>query len=71
MKRLLSSYARNFNNKYGYSGHLFDSRYTSCLIEDAIYFLEVSRYIHLNPVRAGMVREPVTYPLLDCLMYCM
>ena len=69
MKRLLSSYARNFNNKYGYSGHLFDSRYTSCLIEDAIYFLEVSRYIHLNPVRAGMVREPVTYPYSSYAYY--
>ena len=31
MKDLLSNYARNFNNKYGYCGHLFDSRYTSCL----------------------------------------
>ena len=69
MKRLLSSYARNFNNKYGYSGHLFESRYTFCLIEETIYFLEVSRYIHLNPVRAGMVREPVTYPYSSYAYY--
>nr|MCR5508185.1 hypothetical protein [Lachnospiraceae bacterium] len=34
---------------------------TACLIEDERYFLEVSRYIHLNPVKAKMVREPITY----------
>lgn len=62
MNRLLSSYAKNFNYRYGYTGHVFESRYTSCLIEDPIYFLEVSRYIHLNPVRAGMVRGPLDYP---------
>lgn len=62
MKCLLYNYARTFNQRYGYSGHLFERRYTSCLIEDPVYFLEVSRYIHLNPVRAGMVREPLAYP---------
>ena len=46
---------------YDYTGHLFESRYTSCLIEDERYFLEVSRYIHLNPVKAMMVREPQAY----------
>lgn len=62
MNRLLGSYAKTFNQRYGYTGHLFESRYTSCIIEDPVYFLEVSRYIHLNPVRAGMVREPLEYP---------
>ena len=36
-------------------------RHTSCLIEDERYFLEVSRYIHLNPVKAQMVRGPLDY----------
>ena len=49
------------DQRYGYVGHVFDSRYTSCLIEDDRYFLEVSRYIHLNPVKAQMVREPLAY----------
>ncbi|MGN1158245.1 MAG: transposase [Agathobacter sp.] len=62
MNHLLCSYAKSFNHRYGYTGHLFESRYTSCLIDDPVYFLEVSRYIHLNPVRAGMVREPLDYP---------
>ncbi len=61
MKRLMQSYAMYFNRKYGTKGHVFDSRYVSCLIEDGRYFLEVSRYIHLNPVRASMVRNPLDY----------
>ncbi len=61
MQPVMNHYARMFNQKYGYDGHLFDSRYTSCLIEDDRYFLEVSRYIHLNPVKATMVREPLAY----------
>ncbi len=61
MKSVMNPYARTFNQKYGHEGHLFDSRYTSCLIEDDVYFLEVSRYIHLNPVKAQMVREPLAY----------
>ena len=61
MQPLMNHYARNFNQKYGYDGHLFDSRYCSGLIEDDTYFLEVSRYIHLNPVKAQMVRSPLDY----------
>lgn len=61
MKRMLHPYSINFNRKYKYTGHLFENRYTSCLVEDDRYFLEVSRYIHLNPVKAQMVREPLAY----------
>ena len=61
MKHLMQNYAMYFNRKYGTRGHVFDSRYVSCLIEDGRYFLEVSRYIHLNPVRACMVRSPLDY----------
>ena len=61
MKPIMQNYAMWFNQRYGFIGHVFDSRYTSCLIEDDRYFLEVSRYIHLNPVKAQMVREPLAY----------
>ena len=61
MQKILHLYASEFNNKYKYSGHLFEGRFTSCLIEDERYFLEVSRYIHLNPVKAMMVRGPEDY----------
>ena len=61
MHRLLLTYAANYNIKYKVTGHLFENRYIGQLIEDDRYFLEVSRYIHLNPVKAGMVREPLAY----------
>ena len=48
MHKLLLSYASNYNIKYNTTGHLFENRYTGQLIEDERYFLEVSRYIHLN-----------------------
>lgn len=62
MGYLMQNYAMYFNRKYGTKGHVFDSRYVSRLIEDERYFLEVSRYIHLNPVRAFMVQNPLDYP---------
>ena len=62
MQKILSVYAEEFNHKHGYNGHLFEGRYTASLIEDERYFLEVSRYIHLNPVKAMMVRESGAYP---------
>lgn len=61
MQRMLHPYSMNFNRKHHYTGHLFEHRYTACLIRDERYLLEVSRYIHLNPVKARMVREPLDY----------
>lgn len=57
MRRLLTSYAVYFNRKYQRSGHLFQNRYKSILCEEEPYFLELVRYIHLNPLRAGMVTD--------------
>ena len=61
MQRIKSLYAEDFNYRHHYSGHLCEGRYNACLILNDRYFLEVSRYIHLNPVKAGMVREPAAY----------
>ena len=61
MQKMLHPYSMDFNHKYHFTGHVFESRYTACLIEDERYFLEASRYIHLNPVKAKMVREPLDY----------
>jgi REP element-mobilizing transposase RayT len=61
VKPVMQNYAMWFNQRYGYVGHVFDSRYTSCMIEDDRYFLEVSRYIHLNPVKAQMARSALDY----------
>lgn len=61
MRRVSSIYARYFNDKYQYIGHLFQGRYFSNLINNVIELLEVSRYIHLNPVRARIVDSPEKY----------
>ena len=62
MKQLASCYAIYFNRKYRFSGHLFEGRYKACLVKDDDYFLQSSRYIHLNPVKAGIVEHPEDYP---------
>ena len=61
MQLLLSIYAENYNKRHDCTGHLFEGRYTACLIEDERYFVEVTRYIHLNPVKAQMVLGPLDY----------
>lgn len=55
MQQLLSRYAKYFNRRHGRTGHLFESRFRSILINDEAYLTTVVRYIHLNPVVAGMV----------------
>lgn len=59
--RINNFYAKNFNKKYNFTGHLFQSRYNAEIIKNDEYVLEVSRYIHLNPVRAKMVDKPEEY----------
>ncbi len=56
MRKLLTGYVVRFNRRYGRSGHLFQNRYKSILCEEDPYLLELTRYIHLNPVRAGVVK---------------
>ncbi|MCP4000509.1 MAG: transposase [Gammaproteobacteria bacterium] len=58
MSFLASQYARRFNMRHGRSGHLFERRYRSILVQEEQYLKELTRYIHLNPVRARMVQSP-------------
>ena len=55
MKRLLTGYVVNFNLRHKRAGHLFQNRYKSIICEEDPYLLELTRYIHLNPVRTGRV----------------
>jgi len=64
MRRLLTGYAVSFNRR---QGHLFQNRYKSILCEEDPYLLELVRYIHLNPMRAGIVEE---LKALDAYSYC-
>jgi len=57
MSRLLTGYAGWFNKKYRRHGQLFQNRYTSILCQEEPYLKELIRYIHLNPLRAGLVED--------------
>jgi putative transposase len=61
MKRIGTSYAWWYNRKYQRTGHVFQGRYGSECVEDDEYLLTVIRYIHKNPVKAGMISEPEDY----------
>jgi len=61
MQHINSAYTTYFNIKRDRSGHLFQGRYKSILVEVDEYAKELSRYIHLNPVRAKMVKTPEEY----------
>lgn len=56
MRRLLTGYVVSFNRRHQRSGHLFQNRYKSIVCEEEPYLLELVRYIHLNPLRAGLVK---------------
>ena len=62
MQALGRYYVRYINQTYGRTGTLWEGRYKSTLVDSDNYFLTVSRYIELNPVRAGMVAHPAEYP---------
>jgi len=57
-----ASYTNSINRKRGRVGHLLQGRYRAILIERDSYLLELSRYTHLNPIRAKMVERPEAYP---------
>jgi putative transposase len=55
MRRLLTGYAVRFNRRHRRHGHLFQNRYKSIVCQEDVYLRELVRYIHLNPLRAGLV----------------
>jgi len=57
MRRLLTGYAVSFNLRHQRVGHLFQNRYRSVVCEEDAYLLELVRYIHLNAIRAGLVKD--------------
>jgi len=67
MRRLLTGYVVSFNKRHDRHGRLFQNRYKSILCQQEPYFLELVRYIHLNPLRAGNVDD---LKALDAYAYC-
>ena len=71
MKRINASYAFYFNQRYQRVGHLFQDRFKSEPIENEQYFLAAVRYIHNNPVKAGLVERAEQYKgsSFGCYLY--
>jgi REP element-mobilizing transposase RayT len=67
MRRLLTGHAGYFNKRHRRSGHLFQNRYKSILCQEDTYMLELVRYIHLNPLRAKIIKD---YNQLRKYSYC-
>lgn len=61
MSSISTSYAMYFNRIYNHFGPVFQNRFKSILIENDAYFIKLSQYIYLNPVKAGLAKNPVSY----------
>ena len=61
MHFIKGSYTTYFNIRHHRTGHLFQGRFKSIVVDKDSYFLELSRYIHFNPVRARIVKDPEEY----------
>lgn len=69
MRHINGAYTTYFNVKRKRTGHLLQGRYKAILVEADEYLVELSRYIHLNPVRVGIVEKPEQYPWSSYLSY--
>ncbi len=61
MQNISQRYTWWFNKRHDRAGHVFQGRYKAILVDKDVYLKELIRYIHLNPVRAGMVADPLDY----------
>jgi len=61
MQKLQTAYTMYINKKYQRVGHVFQGRYFHLLVDQESHLLELMRYIHLNPVRAGLAQNPRNY----------
>lgn len=62
MQAMLSAYANAWARRHRFAGHVFQGRYRTELVEDETYLWTVTRYVHLNPVRARLVGHPAAWP---------
>lgn len=70
IQRVHGVYARWFNHRHQRVGHLFQSRFKSLICDEDKYLLTLAQYIHLNPVRAGLVKQVHRYPWSSYPCYC-
>ena len=69
LQRLFNSYTQAFNQQEKRSGTLFEGRAKSKLIDETGYLFHIARYIHLNPVRAGLAQKPEDWPYSNYLEF--
>ena len=69
MHDLNSGYVTCFNRRHGRNGPLFEGRFKGIMVDRDYHYWELSRYIHLNPVRAGLAAKPERYPWSSCRFY--
>lgn len=69
LKAICERYARFFNNKYRRHGALFGGRFHAKLVYDDAGLLRLSHYIHMNPVSAGLVANPIDWRFSSCPAY--
>lgn len=69
VKRIGVSFVSFYNSKYKTSGHLFQDRFKSECVEENKSLLAVIRYIHQNPVKAGLVQKPIDWEWSSCRGY--
>jgi REP element-mobilizing transposase RayT len=65
MHRLNGGYAQGFNARYDRSGHVFQNRFTSYMIDNEEYFEHALAYLHANPVEAGLCDDGDAWPWKD------
>ena len=66
MQLVCGDYAQGFNWRHGLTGHLFQGRFRAEAVVDEAYLFELSRYVDLNPERAGAVRRPERWMWSSC-----
>lgn len=69
MKKLNLTYALYYKKKYSHIGHFWQDRFKSLLIEKDLYLMACAAYIELNPVKAGIVRDPADHPYSSFSFY--
>jgi REP element-mobilizing transposase RayT len=69
MKRIGVSFVWYYNTKYNMTGHLFQDRFRSEIIDSDRYLMTVIRYIHQNPVKAGLAEKPADWKWSSCSSY--
>lgn len=66
-QRVFNSYTKAFNKQHSLSGTLFEARYRACRVDGESYLRQLCRYIHANPVKAGLVSGPEEWPYSNYL----